>query len=90
MTNANIRLYNDTHTALNFVESGLIIFNNRFTEHNKRELENYINKLDRAKAGFEIYYTGPELIKLQVLEKIQGVRDEAIIAIIEFNQLSSI
>lgn len=84
----NIRLYNETLQAINFLESGLIIFNNRVTEFNKRELEDYINKLDRNKAEFEIYYTGPELIKLQVLERIQGVRDKAIISIQEFNQSS--
>lgn len=84
----SIRLYNETLQAINFLESRLIIFNNRVTEFNKRELEDYINKLDRNKAEFEIYYTGPELIKLQVLERIQGVRDKAIISIQEFNQSS--
>lgn len=88
MTTKNIVIYNDTLRAIKSLESGLIMFNNRFTEFNKRELEDYINRMDRAKAELEIYYTGPQIIKLQVLERIQGIRDKAIISIQEFNQSS--
>lgn len=90
MTTKNIVIYNDTLRAIKSLESGLIMFNNRFTEFNKRELEDYINRMDRARTELEIYYTGPEIIKLQILERIQTLRDDAIIAIHEFNQLSSV
>lgn len=89
MTTKNIVVYNDTLRALKSLESGLIMFNNRLTEFNKRELEDYINRLDRNKAEFEIYYTGPQIIKLQLLKRVHNLRDKAIISIQEFDQVST-
>ena len=83
-------LYNETLQAISCLEGGLIAFNNRFTEHNKQELGRYIKELDKITLEFELCYKGPMLVKLELLQKAQHVRDEAIIAIYEFNQLSSI
>lgn len=90
MTNANIRLYNDTLRALRSLESGMIIFNNRFTEFNKRELEDYLRRLDEVSFEFRLNYRGPEIYRLELLERVQRTRDEAFLAIHEFNELSDI
>lgn len=83
-------LYNETLKAISRLESGLIAFNNGLTEHNKQELERYIKVLDWISLDFELCYKGPALAKLKLLRKAQYVRGEAVIAIHEFNQLSSI
>ena len=90
MNTLNATLYNETLTAINFVESGLVIFNNRFTESNKHELKRYIKNLDKISLEFELCYAGPVLVKLELLQRVQSVRGEAIISIHEFNQLSNI
>lgn len=90
MTNANIRLYSDTLIALGSLESAMIIFNNRFTEYNKKELQDYLKRLDDISFEFRLNYRGPEIYKLELLERIQVARDEAFLAIHEFNDLSSI
>lgn len=90
MNTLNATLYNETLTAINCLESGLIAFNNRFTESNKRELKRYIKELDKVSLEFELCYRGPMLVKLDLLQRVQSMRGEAIIAIHEFNQLSSI
>lgn len=90
MTNTNIRLYNDTLRALKSLESGMIIFNNRFTEFNKKELEDYLKRLDDASFEFRLNYRGPEVYRLELLERVAEARDEAFLAIHEFNELSSI
>lgn len=83
-------LYNETLQAISCLESGLIAFNNRFTEHNKQELERYIKELDKISLEFDLCYNGPAPVKLDLLQRVQSMRGEAIIAIHEFNQLSSI
>lgn len=90
MTNTNIRLYNDTLRALKSLESGMIVFNNRFTEYNKKELEGYLKHLDDASFEFRLNYRGPEIYRLELLERVQQARDEAFLAIHEFNDLSDI
>ena len=90
MTNTNIRLYNDTLRALRSLESAMIIFNNRFTEFNKKEVADYIKRLDEASFDFRLNYRGPEVYRLGLLERVQQTRDEAFLSIHEFNELSGI
>lgn len=90
MTNANIRLYNDTLRALRSLESAMIIFNHRFTEFNKKEVAGCIKRLDEASFDFRLNYRGPEVYRLELLKRVQEARDDAFLAIHEFNDLSSI
>lgn len=90
MNTLNAILYNETLMAISLLQCGLERFNKQFTESNKRELEAYIKGLDKVSLEFESCYRGPMLIKLEVLQRVQLVRGEAIIAIHEFNQLSNI
>lgn len=90
MTNANIRLYNDTLRALKSLESAMVIFNHMFTEFNKKELADYLKRLDEASFDFRLNYRGPEIYRLELLKRVQEKRDEAFLAIHEFNELSGI
>lgn len=90
MNTLNATLYNEILQAISCLESRLIAFNNRFTEHNKQELGRCIKELDKIILEFDLCYKGPVLVKLDILQKVQHVRGEAIIAIHEFNQLSNI
>lgn len=88
--NTNALIYNDTSRTLSLLSNGLYRFNKQFTRYNKLEVEGYLEELNMVSLEFEIHYSGPELLKLELLGKIQEAKDEAVIAIIEFNQLSSI
>ena len=90
MNTLNAVLYNEILQALSCLESGLITFNIRFTESNMRELKRYIEKLDKIVLEFDLCYKGPVVIKLELLQKVQLLKGDALVAIHEFNQLSSI
>lgn len=88
--NTNAIVYTETSRALSLLSNGLDRFNKQFTRYNRLEVKGYLEELNRVCLIFEICYSGPELLKLELLEKVQKAKDEAIIAIIEFDQLSSI
>lgn len=85
---SNILRYSDTLRALGLLLCGLERFNKQFTGFNVRELERRLGDLSMVSLEFEIYYTGPELLKLELLGKVQEAKNEAIMTIIKFNQSS--